>query len=494
VTPQEKLLAEAVRRGLIKPGQPQATTTAPAQQSGTPEGYERRLDENNRVYYQKIGSEQPAAQPGSDDGPYAQIGGFRPSIVGMLKGAWDAAKLPGDVWAGKTQVMTPSGAFNPDTLSRGMNLAGMATPLPTAVRAGEGVIPGAPRFMRTTPTAEQMAKIGNKQFENLRQMPIDYSPVALKNWSIATEQKLNDRGFSDVTDPEVVATLRKLQKLPKGVVSVTPNNIIALRQSLQHIAENPDKRAAAKSAISALDEFISAAPGQGAVSGPGGAFAAAYDTARQNRAAAFRSDELGTKQAVAEWRASSANSGKNLGNTLRQRATDLLAQDKKSGGTVLQGWSQGERDALEAIVKGTASKNAVREISNRLAGGGGVGSSVLMGGAGAAGYALGGPVGAAIGTSLPLMAGAGTRKLYNNMMTKAVDRLEEMLLQRTPEFQGRKGVVVPDNPRELMTLLRAALLTQPPQKPVTADQFYLSAKQQREARQAANEKMRRGLQ
>src|SRR6185295_20038250 len=88
---------------------------------------------------------------------------FDPS-AGILGAVTDALSLPGDVATGKTQVMTPSGAFNPETLQRGAALAATASPTSAATRAGEAIIPGVRQSLvrqeTKTPTTQALKEAG----------------------------------------------------------------------------------------------------------------------------------------------------------------------------------------------------------------------------------------------------------------------------------------------------------------------------------------------
>lgn len=450
--------------------------------------------------------------------------------INVAKGIWNTLLYPGHVAPNMDPISRATGAYepkgagtkgvfatdesgrvnySPEAQNAAFGLASIANPVNPGVRAGDLAVPGVKTSLQKPAlTPQSVAKIGGKQMQQARDLPVDFAPGALNDWSRTTVQGLNNRGLSDVSAPLTTQTIQKFQSPPEGTVAITGNNIMAFRQELQNIAKKAGTSgdgpefAAASSAIEALDEFVHGNLGQGAVSGPVDRFVKIYDEGRANYAAAARATDIGKKQAIAENRAAAANSGKNLGNALRQRAADLLNKDEAARlpgsevGPYLRGWTKEERAALQAVVDGTASMNRWRTISNRLAGGGGI-ASTLLGGATAAGTgaAVGGwpgmLAGAAVG-SLPVMAGSAARGTYNKMVGKALDRLEQQLLERSPAAKNAAATVA-DNPRALMNLLRATLLTQARPKVPQADELYLSAKKQRDELNAANEKMRRGI-
>lgn len=418
--------------------------------------------------------------------------------AGVPGAIWDALTLPGDVVTGRTPVLgaTEEGKleYTPEVQQRAASLAALATPINPAVRAGDLAIPGKKTSLtRVTPTGDDLMQAGTKGFSQAREMGVEFSADALKNLGRDIESTLNDKGLPSELAPATHSILRRIKSVPEdwkytigegwentANPSVSGNNIISLRQSLQKVAEANAKAAnkdyaAAVSAIRALDDFIDGAAGEGAVSGPAGAFVKAYQEARGNVAAAKRAGLLEKKQAIAEFRAAAANSGKNLGNTLRQRLTDLLANPEK-----IRGWSKEEVAALKQIVDGTGSMNAWRTLSNRLGGGGGIGQSGLAAGGAALGSVFG-PWGAAVGAVTPFAAGSGSRAIYNSMVSKAVDRLEQLLLQRSPLFEQTAATIAKD-PKALTAFLRTVLLAPDPSKAPTMEDLQNTAKKRIGAR------------
>src|SRR5690606_18899916 len=73
-----------------------------------------------------------------------------------------------------------------------------------------------------------------------------------------------------------------------------------------------------------------------------------------------------------EGRASAANSGRNLDNTIRSKVESLLEKPKE-----VSGFADAELGALERVRDGGKVRNTAREIGNQLGGGGGLGSSML---------------------------------------------------------------------------------------------------------------------
>jgi hypothetical protein len=206
---------------------------------------------------------------------------------------------------------------------------------------------------------------------------------------------------------------------PASVVTVS--NLESLRRTLGNAAGSIDKteRLAAKSAQSKLDDWLANIPNADVIKGDPQAVSAILKEARANYAASERSAALDRKVVRAELRASAANSGQNVANTMRQRIADILINPNER-----RGYSADEIAQMERIVEGTKPGNLARFGGNMLGGGGGLGM-LASGGAGM--LAAGGPQGLA----LPL-AGMALKKLSGASTMRQVKILDEMLRSRAP--------------------------------------------------------------
>jgi len=364
-----------------------------------------------------------------------------------------------------------------------LGLAGMASPLSAGARAGEYapalLAPGAKTVKPKVPTTEELKTAASTGYDTARDMGVTYPSPSVKNMADDIANSLNEEGRIGELNPELFALIGKLQNPPSGSY-VTLDSLQALRRRFGDIAGSPDraKSAAASIAIDKLDNFLDrSAPRDGAlgntagaegysadaaVAGPaaaqGGPFpggvggvsgegapdqaAQILKEARGNSAAAFRSDRVADLEDATDLRASASNSGHNLGNTIRQRLASLLLSPQKT-----RGFSDDELDAARQIVQGTTATNTLREVSNHLGGGGGLGHS-LIGAIGAGtGVAMGGGLeGAALGATVPTIVGSGARSLGNLLTNNQLVKLQELLRKRSPLYQARI-----DNPQTAPT-------------------------------------------
>lgn len=390
-------------------------------------------------------------------------------IIGALK---RAVMAPGEVWQGKLNPFSEEGQ------ARATETAMLASPTSVASRAGERVIPGVSMRQRVTPKAPSTAALkgtAEAQYKKVADLGVDYSAGAVKNWADDAARTLNEEGFIAELGPKTHAILRKLQEPPEGSVA-SLKSIEAFRRQLGRIAGSPDatEAAAASAVIRKLDDFLAqptpgavvaggapqttlpAIPGQSAGTGDAAAAAQILRDARGNRAAAFRSQELTDVAKATDLRAAAANSGRNSGNTLRSRLASLLLDESRT-----RGFTQEELAAIEQVVKGTASTNTLRYVSNLLGAGGGLGQSFMAALGAAPGAVTGNVPMAMLGAGLPTAVGAGARSVGNRLTAKQLAEINALTRMRSPMYQNMLANAPHAAPPELsLTLLRALIAAQ----------------------------------
>lgn len=376
-------------------------------------------------------------------------------ILGAIKRSF---MLPGDVYTGKEQVMGANGEVRPEMLGRSLEFASTFSPTTPGLRAGEGLIPGEKKMLRSAdiepPTAEQLYDEAGRNFSAMRESGVDYSSDAVKDMALAAKSKLEEQGF----DPEVAGkTHRILDKLanpPEGSVA-NIKGLHSARKTFGKIAQNfndPTDQSAASQAIRGLDEFIGADNPASVVAGTASDAATALKAGNANYAAGKRSDLLTGIDRAADLRAGASNSGANIGNSIRQRVASALLNEK-----AIAGFSPEEIASLEKIDKGTFAQNATRRIGNLLGGGGGMGQMLTTAIGGATGAATGGAPGAAVGTIAPLAIGTGSKELSNILTDRALDAADKMVRSRSPLYQALQEAAPKEAVRQapLEALIRA---------------------------------------
>jgi hypothetical protein len=373
-------------------------------------------------------------------------------IVGMVKraitGAGSAVTLPGDVYTGKTSVIGPDGHTNPEVINRSLELAGLATPVNPAIRAGDRAIPGVAKALTRekpiVPTTEELAAAGKADITAARNSGLEVTSDSLANWSRQAQQDLFEKGIHPVDAPATYAKLKELEAAPAGSF-VTASNLQSLRESLGHTAQNFNPNAAkdqlaASRSIGGLDKFLPSIDSESVVAGAPAATAQLFERGRGNYAAAMRSNDItGVLDRAntgiverAEARAQAANSGRNLDNTLRQKIASLLEKPKE-----VSGLSDAEIAALNESMGGSRARNTARYIGNVLGGGGGFGQAFTGSLGAGVGAMFGGAPGAVIGAGVPIAAGAGAKSIANMLAKRSVKSVDELLRKRSPLYQER---------------------------------------------------------
>ena len=407
-------------------------------------------------------------------------------IRGVGKSAVSAATLPGDVMAGEA---------SPNDTGRVMDLATLGTPVNPAVRAGDQLIPGVAKAMRAqpaaVPTTRELAEAGGADIKAATASDLRIPGSAVADYSRKIQAEFSRPGSSihPVDAPNTFAKLKELEGASPDAF-FTPANLQSLRESLQATAQNFNPQAAkdqlaASRAIKALDQFlptlgakdtmVGAAPGgiatreqlvTSALEGQREAqrVAELFKRGQGNYAAGMRSNDITGNLDRArtgilersEGRATAANSGRNMDNTLRQKTEAVLEKPKE-----ISGYNDAEIGALERVVDGGAGRNLARNISNKLGGGGGAAQSLFASMGAGAGAAMAGIPGALIGAATPTAVGSTARTIANLLAKKDMRAVDELLRKRSPLYEERlanpkMSVKTPEGRAALIRALMAA--------------------------------------
>ena len=375
-------------------------------------------------------------------------------IIGSLKRAFT---LPGDVATGKVDPMSPEG------IQRASELAAIASPMSAASRAGEGGAIGLRQALADAPTAEALRDAGKAGYQQAREAAVDFYPGAVNDMAASLKSSLNDTGLLKELAPTTHKWLDDLAtQQPSGTVAPL-SGLVAARQAFARVGRqiDPATRAPTQDAVAAqrvlgvLDEFLQKPSAGSVVSGDAAGAGEALARANANYAAGMRSNQVNGIEDAADLGAAAANSGQNIGNTIRQRVKSLLLNPKQSAG-----YSPDELAALREVTEGTPVRNTARYVGNLLGGGGGLGAVVTGGVGGAAGGAIGGPFGVLAGAASPLL-GVLSKKADNAMTRGALNAADELIRKRSPLFAElqRNAPMIEQYPISRDALVRALLMS-----------------------------------
>ena len=300
---------------------------------------------------------------------------------------------------------------------------------------------GMPRFSSTAkvaekaaPSVEQLDAVAKAGFQRPEIAELEIKPAAAQTWADGVRANLTESGIDENLAPKTWAILRGFDKAPPGA-TITGKNLQSLRRTFGRAAGTPDpsERKAATAAIDLLDKFVAKVPPEAVLNGEPDKVAMIWNEARGNYAAARRSEKITDAVDAAKNQTGSANSGLNIDNATRQKIKSILNNPKAR-----RGYSGEELQQMQRIVRGTFTGDAARYLGNLLGGGGGLGTIVTAGTGAAAGSAAHGPIGAAVGATLPVI-GYAFKKLSNVITSKNVEALDALVRSRSPLGAQMRG-------------------------------------------------------
>lgn len=259
---------------------------------------------------------------------------------------------------------------------------------------------------------------------------LEINPASTQKLASDITGDLQKSGFRDYAEPRTFRAVDELNK-PAGP-TVTVADLDQPRRVLGKVGPGTSDYAAANSARRQIDNYLENVPPQDVIAGDPKMVSGAIKEARSNYSAAKRSELIDEALRKADLNASSANSGANADNAIRQQLK-AIAKDKNA----LRGFSDEEIAQLERVVRGTWTGNTLRAVGNLLGGGGGIGT-VLTAGAGGLAMGPGGVALPAVGMAAKRLGAMSTRR--------QAGILGDMLRRRSPLGQSRQVPGV--NPRQ----------------------------------------------
>lgn len=294
-----------------------------------------------------------------------------------------------------------------------------------------GVVPG----LRTAParevTRQQIQNMGEIGLGALRQDPTDLKPTVVEKLAAGVRRSVASDNINQNTAPDFTNYADELENRFNTSDKVTPADLDSIRQEINiKLGQNitGQSRAGLQALHRALDKYARAIPQADVLSGDAAEVGRLWDMGVGNYSAAMRLKDIDEAVSGAESGAAAANSGKGLGNRLRQAFNRL--DDT--------GLLQDERAQQDRIIEGTPKANFSREAANRLGSGGGIAGSALGAGIGSL---FGGPAGAAVGSVLLPGVAAFMRRMHEAETTRQINKLRSLIKARSP--LGKTAGVVP---------------------------------------------------
>jgi hypothetical protein len=313
-------------------------------------------------------------------------------------------------------------------VTAGLTGAALGAAAPAVVRA---IAPALPVAKAVTPTVDELKASARAGYAHPEVAGVEIRPQAVSNLSAQIQNDLVKDGFRPITTPKAFSLVDELN-VPVGVKSVNMADIDSAQKALRNVAKEVDAvgrptadAAAASKALRRIDGFLDNLAQPDLLAGDASKAVPILRAAGKDWGAAMRAEDIGVRLTRAERQAAKSGSGSNIQNAIKQKVSAVLDVPQRSAG-----YSAAENAAAEAVVRGNFTENALRKFG-KLGFNDGL-SLLLHAGATA-------PMG---GVNLPIgLAATGARKLAERMTSAKANRLEEMLRQRSPLYQGRAATM-----------------------------------------------------
>jgi len=294
-----------------------------------------------------------------------------------------------------------------------------------AVRRGVTGARASQSNIANAPSVEQLRSQATKLFDASSKDGLAVKPAAFQSAVADIAAWAADQGIDPTLHPGATAALKRLTQAADD-----PNqtaSIETLRRVLGSAAGSraPDEGRIASGMIDRLDGFMdSLTPDQIASGNP--ASLALLKQGREAWGRMRRSELVDDAVTRAERRAASTGSGGNVNNAIRQNIKSILDSPAKR-----RGFSDTEIAAMEDVVRGRPTENALRLLGKLSPQSGALPLIMNLGAAGASG-----------GFSLPLTAAATGAKALADFGTRNSTRTAQALVAH-----GGRVPAIPPNPR-----------------------------------------------
>ena len=280
-----------------------------------------------------------------------------------------------------------------------------------AMRTGQAVRQAG----REGPTTEQLRAQSGRLYDQARDRGVVVRQQSFDDFADALSARIRQEGADPDVTSGAFAALRRLETAKGRDMSF--RDIDTLRRVMGNAAtsNNPSDRRLAGMMLGELDDYVFRLMDSDLTAGNAQGLSGELKQARKLWGQMRNSEMM--EQAIE--RARDQASG--FENGLRIEFRKMLRNRK-----TMQRLSDGEQEAIRAVVRGTPMGNLLKRMS-RMSYGSGAQTNVMgaslfgMGGA-AAGGAVGGPGGAAIGAVVPGLIGAGASRGAESMTVTAAQR------------------------------------------------------------------------
>lgn len=198
------------------------------------------------------------------------------------------------------------------------------------------------------PSAEALRDMGKAAYQRADDAGVVFAKDAMESLRSGVRADFAEFGFLPKLQPGAAEVLREIDRVSKGNVTLKGLETIRKMAGNAYIPGNKSNNALVAKVVDRIDEMASSP----AMIGDSQAASAALKEARDMWSRLSKSERVTDAITRGELRAASTGSGGNADNAVRQNLRRLLEKPR--------GFTETEKKALEAAVKGTAGQNALR--------------------------------------------------------------------------------------------------------------------------------------
>lgn len=264
------------------------------------------------------------------------------------------------------------------------------------------------------PSVDDLAARSHALFEQADNLGVMVKPDAYQSFASDLADTVAREGIdAQVTPASSGAFARVMQEAQSGA-PLSLQSLNTVRRVAQNAAGSvdPNERRIASIMIDKMDDFIDNLTPAALESGDAGVAGPILKEARSLWGKLRRTQMVDGAVSRAERRAASTGSGGNVNNAIRQNLRSILDSPAKS-----RGFSPTELKAMEDVVRGTPSQNALRLAGKLSPQGNGLSLILNLGAAGASG-----------GATIPLTAAGMGAKMLADKGTQNSTRLARALV------------------------------------------------------------------
>lgn len=224
------------------------------------------------------------------------------------------------------------------------------------------------------PSAESVETAANAAYRRADDTGVIVAPTAMQRLLADVQGELANFGYHPQLQPRIAPVLSEIERV--GQEPITAKGIDVMRKIARSAAasQDPSERALGNMIVRKIDQTLSTLKPSDVISGNAQAASSAYTEARRLWQKKSKLEAVDDAATSAELRAASTGSGGNIDNATRQEFRKILDND-----VARRGYTADELAAMEDIVRGRPTQNAMRLLGKLSPSGNGLMAALGLG-------------------------------------------------------------------------------------------------------------------